>query len=162
MRVRNWTNPSPPRLDQIDLAQPIDWSSPSAKGLRFWVPGWLARSPGMARDYAGRRPVTPDGVSVINDETMGRCLDFDGYTDRLDYPNIKLAAGPQTVSMWLKRATTSGYTRYTWCQTRTATRTTAISSVSPRRADIPPISTMVQQAWSARPTRLFRRDAGPW
>jgi hypothetical protein len=55
MRVRNWTNPSPPRLDQIDLAQPVDWSHPLARGLATMAAPWLSSRSTVIRDLSQRR-----------------------------------------------------------------------------------------------------------
>lgn len=54
---------NPPKPDQIDLAQPIDWQHPQARGLAHH---WLASaSSGVLRDVKGRRNAIPVGGATI-------------------------------------------------------------------------------------------------
>ena len=79
MTMSPWTNPSPPRPDQIDLAQPVNFSHPQARGLVAYYPLWLGKSPihsGLDRSF-GRYPLVPtNGPTVGADGTFGRAVRF--------------------------------------------------------------------------------------
>lgn len=100
----DWTNPRPPRADQVDLARIVDLSHPAARGLRAMVPLWLARAPYDARDAVrGRVPTAVAGGLIRGDDQFGRAYAFNGVSWRVDYPSVgSLNGNPHTFVIWAK------------------------------------------------------------
>ena len=82
-----WSHPNPPRPDQIDLARPIDWSHPQARGLVAYWPFWLARSISQAYlDRALGRYAMNAGSSdpsLALDPAFGPVASFNGSSNYL-------------------------------------------------------------------------------
>lgn len=95
---------NPPRPDQIDLAQPIDWQHPQARGLVAYYPLWLGASVlDSARDRAfGRYPVNESlsYPSITGDGTFGRAVLFNGSSSSLVHSAAFVNRGC-TLSAWI-------------------------------------------------------------
>lgn len=104
---------NPPRPGQIDLAQPVDWSNPQARGLVAYYPLWLTGSQ-IAFDMARRlRTIQESGdyPSVSTDATFGRALSFNGSSDRLISTDTPYIFRGYTFSVWFN--STSSTTQQT-------------------------------------------------
>lgn len=107
----NWTNPNPPRPDQIDLAQPVDWSNPQARGLAAYYPFFLFASPASARDMPLRRYVlTPYGSpTMVADGEFGKAGRLIDTSSQYYYNASTPVAGvPFTLAGWFKPSRTTG------------------------------------------------------
>jgi hypothetical protein len=106
MRVTNWTNPTPPRPDQIDLMQPLDLSHPQARGLIWsWLGVGFGRGSNKVIDLSPRRnhgtlTRMDPATDWVFDRQVGWGLDFDGSDD---YTEVPFTIGlPFTISCWLR------------------------------------------------------------
>ncbi len=100
---RIWDKPTPPRSDQLDLAQPIDWSHPQARGLVAYFPFFLLRAGVKARDLAyGIWPADlTAGAAYVADGPFGAAVDFSGGADDRVVPSgAILTAPPITMACW--------------------------------------------------------------
>ncbi len=106
----DWTCTNPLRADQLDLADPVDWSHPQARGLVAYYPLWLGRSLyDMGRDRARRVwPLDPySSPQVVADPVFGRAFYSDNPTDS-GTPEILynstpiLTAAPLSIVGWAK------------------------------------------------------------
>jgi len=129
--IHAWDKASPPRPDQIDLAQPVDWSHPQSRGLVAYYPFWLASSVvAAASDLALRRhPITDSGdyPSVVGDGTFGRSALYNGSSDRLSKITTPFFNRGCTISAWFN--STSSTTRQVLFGKSSHATSTAIMSL---------------------------------
>ena len=107
----NWNNPNPPRPDQVDLAQPVDWSHPQARGLAAWWPFWLYGALQSMTDMALRRyAVTPLGSpTLVRDATFPAAVLGNGSNAAMDGPYGGYGQVPITLSVWMKASNFANY-----------------------------------------------------
>jgi hypothetical protein len=107
--MSKWQYTNPPRLDQIDLSNPIDWSNPQARGLvHYWSP--ILGTSNKLPDIKSRNNMVMSGTASVGVGKNGwRSIRLPGASYASTAVTL-VVNNPATISFWFCEET-QGATR---------------------------------------------------